>query len=73
MSHKHLPHARKVVESFRKRLSRSGIEHVGEKHFDELELLIESAISSTVLSELEQAADKVEVLARALRRSGEAL
>jgi hypothetical protein len=73
MTHKHLPHARKVVESFRKRLSRSGVEHVGDKHFDELELMIESAISSTVLNELERAADQAEELARALRRRGEAL
>ena len=72
MTEKHLDHARKVVASFRKRLSRSGIEHVGEKHFDELELMVESAISTTVMSELERAADRVEELARSLRRSGEA-
>lgn len=73
MTHKHLPHARQVVESFRNRLSSSGVEHVGEKHFDELELMIESAISSTVLSELDHVADKVEDLARSVRQRGEAL
>ena len=44
MAQKQTQHARDVVNAFKEKLSRSGIDHVGQKHFDELQLLIESAI-----------------------------
>ena len=52
-------------------LSESGRQHVGQAHFDELSLLIESAISSAVLEELEAAADKMDKLAHELRNAAE--
>ncbi|HID50224.1 MAG TPA: phosphatase [Chromatiales bacterium] len=71
MTHRHLNHAQQVVERFRDMLSESGRQHVGQAHFDELSLLIESAISSAVLEELEAAASKMERLAHELRSSAE--
>ncbi len=73
MTHKHLPHAERVVQAFKDKLSSSGRQHVGEKHFDELALLIESAISTSVLEEMERAADKVAQVADELRRGAEHL
>ncbi len=73
MSRKHLPHAERVVQAFKEKLSASGRQHVGERHFDELTLMIESAISTSVLEEMERAADKLSELARELRREAEHL
>ena len=73
MTHKHLPHAERVVQAFKEKLSASGRQHVGERHFDELTLMIESAISTSVLEEMERAADKLAELARELRREAEHL
>ncbi len=73
MTHKHLPHAERVVQAFKEKLSASGRQHVGERHFDELTLMIESAISTSVLEEMERAADKLSELARELRREAEHL
>ncbi|ARU57013.1 hypothetical protein OLMES_2969 [Oleiphilus messinensis] len=71
MSKSQTEHARNVVAAFKEKISRSGIEHIGEKHFAELELLIESAIDSAVYIELERAAEKVAETARELKRSAE--
>ncbi len=73
MTHKHLPHAERVVQAFKEKLSASGRQHVGERHFDELTLMIESAISTSVLEEMERAADKLSELAQELRREAEHL
>ncbi len=73
MTHKHLAHAEHIVDAFKGKLSKSGVEHVGEKHFDELSLLIESAISTAVLEEVEHAMDKVQQTLTSLRREVEHL
>lgn len=73
MTHKHLPHAERVVKSFKNKLSQSGREHVGEKHFDELALMIESAISTAVLEEIEHAADKMHDVVESIRKGAEHL
>ena len=73
MTHKHLAHAQRVVEAFKAKLSRSGREHVGDKHFDELTLMIESAISTSVLEEIEHAADKIQAVVEAVRKEAEHL
>ncbi|MCF6217136.1 MAG: phosphatase [Gammaproteobacteria bacterium] len=73
MTHKHLVHAEHIVDAFKSKLSKSGVEHVGEKHFDELSLLIESAISTAVLEEVEHAMDKVQQTLTSLRREVEHL
>ena len=71
MSKSQTEHAQKVVASFKEKLSKSGVEHVGQKHFDELQLLIESAIDSAVFLELENVVDKLETLTHDVRRSAE--
>lgn len=71
MNRKHMPHAQQVVDNFKGKLSESGRQHVGEKHFDELALLIESAISTAVLEEMERAADSLEAMAHRMRNNAE--
>ncbi len=71
MSHRHREHARQVVHQFNDMLSPSGREHVGQRHFDELALLVEAAISSAVLEEMEGVADRLEALAREMRNQAE--
>jgi hypothetical protein len=71
MNRKHMPHAQHVVDTFKSKLSDSGRQHVGEKHFDELALLIESAISTAVLEEMERAADSLEDMAHKMRNNAE--
>lgn len=71
MNRKHMPHAQHVVDAFKNKLSDSGRQHVGEKHFDELALLIESAISTAVLEEVEHAADALEEMAKKMRNNAE--
>jgi len=73
MTHKHLPHAERLVNAFKDKLSKSGREHVGDKHFDELTLMIESAISTAVLEETEHAADRLQELVESIRKGAEHL
>lgn len=73
MTHKHLPHAERVVNAFKQKLSRSGQEHVGDKHFEELSLMIESAISTTVFEEVERAADRIHEVVESIRKDAEQL
>ncbi len=64
MTHRHTEHAQQVVERFKEIISESGRQHIGQKHFDELSLLIESAMSTAVLEELDIAANKMNTLAQ---------
>ncbi len=73
MTHKHLPHAERVVDAFKQKLSQSGREHIGNKHFDELTLMIESAISTAVLEEVEHAADSIHDVVESIRKEAEHL
>jgi len=69
MTGEHTAHAQKVVQAFSDQLSPSGREHVGKKHFDELELLIELAIATSVNSEREKLAKQLEQISSQLRQS----
>lgn len=71
MTQKQTRHAQDVVEAFKDKLSKSGVDHVGQKHFDELQLLIESAIDSAVFLELERIADQIDSLAHNVRHNAE--
>jgi len=73
MTHKHLPHAERVVNAFKGKLSKSGRDHVGDKHFDELALMVESAISTAVLEEVEHAADRIHDVVESIRKDAEHL
>jgi len=56
-------HARKIVNHFRETLSESGRQHIGQKHFSDLELMIESALDAVVVDSLEHYAQQLEKLA----------
>ena len=71
MSHRQRAHAEKVVQSFQKKLSESQLASIGDNHFDELTLLIESAITSAVFEELEAAADQLDKVAHKFRNHAE--
>lgn len=64
-------HAEKVVAGFKEMLGDELVAALGGEHFEELAMMIESAISSSVLEELERAADQVAALATRLRRHAE--
>jgi hypothetical protein len=64
-------HAEKVVAGFKQMLGDELAATLGDEHFEELAMMIESAISSSVLSELERAADQVAALAAQLRKHAE--
>lgn len=71
MTMKQTVHANHVVDSFKEKLPDAMINDIGESHFDELALLIESAISAAVLEEMEKAADKIDKLAHEIRHFAE--
>lgn len=71
MTMKQTQHANNVVEAFKAKLSDEQKIAVGTAHFDELSLLIESAMSTAVLEEMEKAADQVDELAHKLRHFAE--
>jgi hypothetical protein len=60
-------HAEQVVEHFKATLPISINKLITKKHYDELTLMIESAINVSVVSTLEQNAKKLEVLAQEIR------
>lgn len=71
MSHRHAAHAHHVVEAFEAMLSESGRQHVGTRHFEELAILIESAIEAALVQEMEATADMLEKMSHDIRLSAE--
>lgn len=69
MAGEHTQHAKKVTETFKNKLSQSGREHVGSKHFEELELLIEMALATSVNDERERVASALDGFTKQLRNS----
>jgi len=64
-------HAHHVVESFKKVIPKSARSHLTDEHFEELALLIEAAIDSSLVAGLgnassiaEKAAKKIKALSR---------
>lgn len=64
-------HAKRVVSAFQGMLSQHQNELIGPEHFTELELLIESAISTAMLEELEQIACRADSFAAEIHRSAQ--
>ncbi|MFT7413794.1 MAG: capsule polysaccharide export protein KpsE/RkpR [Methylophagaceae bacterium] len=62
-----LVHAEQVVEHFKATLPKSINKLITKKHYDELTLMIETAINVSVVSILEQNARKLETLMQELR------
>lgn len=71
MSKSQTQHAKQVVAAFKEKISKSASEHIGQKHFDELELLIEAAMDSAVFIEMERVAEKMTTFANDIRNSAE--
>ena len=71
MTMKQTEHAHQVVDSFKGMLPDTLINEIGDNHFEALALLIESAISSSVLLEMEKAADQIDQLAHKIRNGAE--
>jgi hypothetical protein len=64
-------HAERVVSQFKDMLSATGRQHVGEKHFADLALLIEAAIDAALLDENAHYVSELERLCQRMKRSGE--
>ena len=71
MTMKQTEHANQVVSSFKGMLPEAMVNDIGDAHFAELALLVESAISSSVLLEMEKAADRIDQLAHEMRNFAE--
>lgn len=71
MTMKQTAHAQHVVSSFKAKLPESLTNDIGSAHFEELSLLIESAIAAAVLEEMEKTADKMDKLAHDIRHFAE--
>jgi hypothetical protein len=71
MTMKQTEHALHVVDSFKRMLPDALNSDIGDSHFAELALLIESAISAAVLQEMEKTADKIDQLAHDVRNFAE--
>jgi rubrerythrin len=71
MSKHYEKHAVKVVKTFKDLLGKKCLKQIDDEHFSELEMLIESAISTSVLKELERAADKTGELSKMFKKRAE--
>ncbi len=61
-------HAYNVVDGFRNSLTKAQREALSEENFEELQMLVEAAIGSTVTKILHDTAKKLEKLAKVTRK-----
>ncbi|MDA3806729.1 MAG: hypothetical protein PF440_02355 [Thiomicrorhabdus sp.] len=61
-------HAYSVVDGFKKSLTQEQREELGDESFEELQMLVEAAIGSTVSKVLHDTAKEMEKLAKATRK-----
>jgi len=71
MSKHYGKHAKKVVKGFKDILDEKARDAISDDDYDELTLLVESAISTSVLDAVEKVADDLEKTARKVRRDAE--
>jgi len=71
MSMRYDQHVEHVLKAFLELLEPEVRECISQEHIDELELLMESAISTAVLQQLEAVADQVSDVAVQIRRRAE--
>ncbi len=64
-------HAERVVARFREMLGEECRSHFSDEHFDELALLVESAIDAAVLEAKERVLGRLEDLVRDLKKDAE--
>jgi 3-deoxy-D-manno-octulosonate 8-phosphate phosphatase KdsC-like HAD superfamily phosphatase len=72
-SRPHKTHAERIVKQFREQLGDSLAKKVGDDHLNDLAVMIESALNTTVLDALNQTVGEIETLAQrtAKRAAGE--
>ena len=61
-------HAYNVVDGFRNSLTKAQREALGDESFEELQMLVEAAIGSTVTKVLHDTAKEMEKMAKATRK-----
>ncbi len=66
-------HAYSVVDGFKKSLTKAQRETLGDESFEELQILVEAAIGSTVTKVLHDTAEEIEELAKATRKHAESI
>ncbi|HHI76306.1 MAG TPA: hypothetical protein ENJ94_03940 [Gammaproteobacteria bacterium] len=71
MTERYERHARKIVQDFLDLLEPAARDCLPQEHLTELEMMIESAISTSVLGQLEAVADQISDLAVEVRRRAE--
>jgi len=71
MTKNHKKHSEEIVRNFREQLSPKALKAIEEDQFEELALMIESALSTAVLEHIEEAADQLMVLAKQFRKKVE--
>jgi hypothetical protein len=71
MTESYRQHAEQIVETFKRFLSPELVESISDEQFDELSMLIESAISAAVLQHIEDIADRFGSLAATVRKEAE--
>jgi hypothetical protein len=71
MAKNHKKHSEEIVRNFREQLPEKALKAMDEDVLEELALMIESALSTTVLEHIEEAADKLTALAKEFRKKVE--
>jgi hypothetical protein len=71
MSEHYERHAEEVAAAFMDLLDEDTRGRISEEHRNELAMLVEAAISTAVLAQMERAADQVAALSNSLRHNAE--
>jgi hypothetical protein len=71
MTRNHKNHSNEIVRNFKELLPAEALQAIDEEHFEELALMIESALCTAVLEHIEEAADQLTALAKAFRKKVE--
>ena len=71
MSEHYEKHAEQVAKAFLEMLDADVRERISDEHRNELAMLVEAAISTAVLEQLEHAADQVSTLSQSIRSAAE--
>lgn len=71
MTQHYRKHADQIVADFQGLIGAQAVEAVGEEGFSELSMLIESALTTSVVDAMETAADRVASMAAEIRKGAE--
>ena len=71
MTRDHKAHSEEIVQAFQDLLPKKARKHIKESHYAELAVMLESAISTAVMQEVEGVADYLDAYAKKLRKQVE--